>query len=317
MGSGNMKKVLVFAFLSALFFSSCSSAPKRPAEIYTVQSMVETTLTLANREADQGNYEDALVLLNEAWRQAVTTDRPALRIRVNLARANSLYALGQASEAERLWQDAESEANYAKEPVLASASRVYRARSLLLSGKANPEETLALSQKEQDMLKKDRLFTAVNWTVRGLAEKELGRYGDAEKSVLNALAIHEKDLYLEQAAYDWYLIASIRSVAENHKQALDALDKALDFDRRAENTFGLAMNWAAMGDIYRKMGDEESAAQAWRRSAEIFRAMDKSAHAREVEGRIRQGRRQVTTPQTRDTEQDGAPQVAGPDRSEF
>jgi tetratricopeptide (TPR) repeat protein len=76
-------------------------------------------------------------------------------------------------------------------------------------------------------------------------------------------------------------------VAENYQAAIEALNKALSFDRRAENSFGLGMNWAAMGDVYRNMRDEDSAAMSWRRSAEIFRAMDKPALAAEIESRIR------------------------------
>ena len=276
---------------TVLFFASCSSAPKRPAEIFTIQSMVETNITLANREADHGNFTQALSILDEAWRLAVTTDRPALRIRVNLSRANAHHALGWTAEAERLWQEAEQEANAAGEQVLASVSRIYRARSMLLAGTMNPREVLNLTLREQNILRKDRLFSALNWTVKGIAEKEMGRYADAERSIMNALTIHEKDRYLEQAAYDWYLIASVRSVAGNYAGAIEALDNALGFDRRAENTFGLAMTWTAKGEVYRNMGDEENAAQAWRRSAAIFRAMDRQADAREVEARIRKGRR--------------------------
>ena len=273
--------------------------------------MAETQIALANKEADQGNFGDALALLAEAWRLAVMTDRPALRIRVNLARANALHALGRTAEAEKIWRDAEVEANFAGEPVLASASRTYRTRSMLLSGRADPAGALAETQKEQEILKSDKLLSAVGWTVQGLAEKELGRYEEAEKSVANALAVHEKERYLEQAAYDWYLIASIRSMAGNYGPAVEALNRSLDFDRRAENTFGLAMDWAALGDVFLKMEDETAAALSWRRSAEIFRAMDRNDQAREVESRVKQTGRQDSIRNPRTGEALPAPTPAG------
>ncbi|MDR0448596.1 MAG: hypothetical protein LBH07_07995, partial [Treponema sp.] len=188
-----------------LILVSCSSAPKRPAEVFSIQNMIETLLTRANKEADQGSFTEALTMLDEAWRLAVITDRPSLLIRVNLARANSLFSLDRTSEAEKLWQDAEKEAVSSGETLLASVCRIYKTRSLFISGKLNPEETLNLVLHEQDILKKDKLYSALTWTVKGMAEKELGRYTEAEKSVMNALAIHEKNRYLEQAAYDWYL----------------------------------------------------------------------------------------------------------------
>ncbi|MCL1927186.1 MAG: hypothetical protein FWG07_00140 [Treponema sp.] len=276
----------ILALLMALLFSGCSSVPKRPPEVFTVQSMADTLIGQANLEADQANFREALLMLDEAWRLAIMTDRPALRIRVNLARASTMYSLGRIEDAERIWRGAEIEAEFSGEPLLASASRVFRARSLLLAGKADPQETLALAQAELDKLKHDRMLYAVCWTVKGLAEKELGLYADAEKSIMNALSIHTKDNYLEQAGYDWYLIASVRSVSGNYRGALEALNRAVDFDRRAENTFGLGMNWAAIGDVFSKLGNQNAANMSWRRSAEIFRAMDKPAMAREVESRV-------------------------------
>ncbi|MDR2471458.1 MAG: hypothetical protein LBD09_05045 [Treponema sp.] len=294
-----------------ILIAGCSSVPPRPAEVFNIQSMAETQMALANKEADQGNYSEALAILAEAWRLAVTTDRPALRIRVNMARANALHALGRTAEAEKIWRDAEVEANFAGEPVLASAGRIYRTRSMILSGRVDPAEALASAQKEQEILKSDKLLSAVGWTVRGLAEKELGLYEEAEKSVMNALAVHDKERYLEQAAYDWYLIASIRSTAGNYEAALEALNRALGFDRRAENTFGLAMDWAAMGDVFLKMENENSAALSWRRSAEIFRAMDRNAQAREVESRVKQTGREDSIRNPRTGGASPAPTPAG------
>jgi tetratricopeptide (TPR) repeat protein len=281
---------LSWPFLLLWILASCSSVPKRPAEIFSVLSMTETQLGLANKEADQGNYAEALNLLAEAWRLAMLSDRPQLRIRVNLSRGNVLYALGRITEAEKTWKEAEAEAAFAQEPSLIAASRAYKLRSQLLAGRIDPQEARALIMTEQDALKSDKLLYAMSWTVKGLAEKEMGLYGDAEKSVNNALSIHEKERYLEQAAYDWYLIASIRSVDGNYAAAIAALNQAINFDRRAENSFGLAMDWAAMGNVFLKMGDEDSAVISWRRAADILRAMDKTAQAREIESRIKTDR---------------------------
>jgi tetratricopeptide (TPR) repeat protein len=253
-------------------------------EVFVLQTMTETQLQLANTEADRGNYAEALSLLAEAWRLAVSTDRPALRIRVSISRGNVLFYLGRRQEAEELWGEAQKEAEAADDKVLAAVCRIYRQRSAL--GAAAAEETLAAVRAELPNVKSDKLFTALAWTVIGLAEKELGLFGDAEKSIRNALSIHESGRYLEQAGYDWYLIASVRSVAENYRGALDALDAALGFDRRAENTFALGMDWIARGDVLRKMGEEDEAVTAWRRAADIFRSLFLEEQALAAESRI-------------------------------
>jgi tetratricopeptide (TPR) repeat protein len=282
-----LRRLLLTLTFVPVLFVSCSSAPKRPAEVFLVQTMTENQLDRANKEADRGNYGEALKQLTEARRMAVSSDRPHLRIRVSLSQGNVLSALGRGAEAETIWRTAETEAAEANETTLAAACRVYLARDAFIRNpKDNAGEVLARVRAETVNLKSDKLFTALSWTVIGLAEKELGRFADAEKSVRSALSIHEGSRYLELAAYDWYLIASIRSVAGSYADAVAALDTALSFDRRAENTYGLAMSWAAKGEVYRKMGDEAKAAEAWRRSAEIFRTLMLENQAAAMEKRI-------------------------------
>jgi tetratricopeptide (TPR) repeat protein len=59
-------------------------------------------------------------------------------------------------------------------------------------------------------------------------------------------------------------------VAGDYDAALDALDQALNYDRRAENSYGLGKDWLARGDVLSRAGRREDAADAWRRAAEIF-----------------------------------------------
>jgi tetratricopeptide (TPR) repeat protein len=280
-------KAFLLPVLCGLLLVSCSSAPKRPTEVFVLQTTTETQLKLANTEADRGNYTEALSLLAEAWRMAVSTDRPALRVRVGIARGNVLFYLGRRQEAEAAWEAARKEAEAAGDRVLAAACRIYRQRGVLSANGSAAEEVLAVVQAELAEVKSDKLFTALAWTVIGLAEKELGRFENAEKSLRNALSIHEGGRYLEQAGYDWYLIASVRSVAGNYQGALAALDAALGFDRRAENTFALGMDWTARGDVFHKMGEEDEAVAAWRRAAEIFRSLTLEEQALAAEARIK------------------------------
>jgi tetratricopeptide (TPR) repeat protein len=77
---------------------------------------------------------------------------------------------------------------------------------------------------------------------------------------------------LEQSAYDWYLIASVFSVSGRYDDALAALKKALEFDRRAENGYGLGKDWLTIGDVYAKAGQQGQASAAYQRAAEIFRS---------------------------------------------
>ncbi|MDR2739449.1 MAG: hypothetical protein LBB68_06425 [Treponema sp.] len=263
----------------------CSSAPKGPLEVRAQRRMGLSQLEAANTETERGNYETALALISEAQRLAVSADDPALIIRTALSRGDILSYLNRPVEAQAAFDGALGEAERVGNTELAAVSRIYIARSRLRGG-GNAMELRDQVRRELSLIKKEQTDLALGWTVMGLAEKELGRWSDAENGIKNALDIHVKGGYLEKAAYDWYLIASIRSVSGDYQGALNALEEALSYDRRAENTYGLGTDWKAMGDVYKKAGKGPAADIAYRRSADIFRSISMEKEAAEVEGRI-------------------------------
>jgi tetratricopeptide (TPR) repeat protein len=268
----------VLGALAAALLVSCSSAPERPAEIHARRDGAEQQLELANRQAEQGDFDSALALLELSRVLAVTSDDVSLRVRIGLSRGNVFFSQGRGDEAAREWAQALAEAEASGDPELAAAARVYGARGRLLSAAPGEKAAVAAAVKDQvsadiPRIKKDRLAAALGWTVVALAEKEGRRFDQAEAAAKKALDIHEKGNYLEQAAYDWYLIASIRSMAGRFAGAEDALGEALALDRRAENSWGLAMDWRALAEVYRKAGKTDQAAAAAARSTEILRAL--------------------------------------------
>jgi tetratricopeptide (TPR) repeat protein len=280
----------LLGFFAALCLgTACSSAPRPQAETFEQRDMAEAQLDLANKEADRGNYETALLLLNDARRIAVGTDDPSLRIRTGLSRGNVLFSLGRQEEASLIWNAALAEAEEFGSQELGALSRIHLARGAILSAGAGSGIDPALREEVNRNLghiKSDDFYAAFGWVVMGLADKALGRLDDAEASIKKALALHEKRRYLEQAAYDWFLIASIRSLAGRYPDAREALASAISLDRRTENSWGLAMDWRALGDVHKKAENAVEAQTAYRRSAEIFRSLGMEAAAEEAENRL-------------------------------
>ena len=280
-----MIKVFIVHCSLLVAFSGCSSAPKRPAENFTGRNIAVSQLNLADHAANQGHYEDALLLLEEARRLALATDDPSLRIKTSVNKGNYLFSLGRHDEAFREWENAAREADASGEQVLAALARIYsiRASIVLLATDASAEDLLRRLDRETAAVKSDQLADAAALVTRSLAEKHLKRWTQAESTAKQALAIHEKNLYLEDAAYDWFLIASIRSVAGNYNTAVEALNEAIRLDRRAENSFGLASSWQALGEVYQKAGRTADSGSAYIRAAEIFRAIGHGDRAEKLE----------------------------------
>jgi tetratricopeptide (TPR) repeat protein len=259
-------------------FSACSSAPKITGDVYDTRKDAEAQLEQGTGQADRGNYEAALVFINEAKRLAVITDNSSLLTRSDLSRGNVLFALGRAQEAVEAWNKALEEAEFAGNNELAAVSRIHIARGKLLSRDAALSVRDEVTQ-ELSRLKSDGIYIAFGWTIVGLAEKELNNYAAAEDAVKKALVIHEKAANLELAAYDWFMIASFRSLSGNFSGALKALESAIEYDRRTENSWGLANDWQAFGDVQKKAGNRDAANAAYTRAAAIFRAIGDSEAA--------------------------------------
>jgi len=275
-----------FAIIFFPAFLSCSTSPKDTGDVYILRPQAEEGLESANKEAAKGNFEIALSLLTGYKRNAIITDDISLIVRVCLSRGNVLFSLGRIDEAFQEWDYALGEALLTGDQELLSVSRIFYARGNLLSGKAPVQSVLDEVNRESVNVKKNRLYIAFSWQVKGLALSELERWNEAETAMKQSLAIHDKDKRLENAAYDWYIIASIRSLAGNTAGALQALDMSIAIDRRIENSWGLASSWRAKGDVFRKIGREQDALNAYLRSREIYSAIGNIAEAAEVDRRI-------------------------------
>jgi tetratricopeptide (TPR) repeat protein len=282
MKSNFLLNITVFALLIA----SCSTAPKNPGDIYDLRGQGENALAQGNREASKGNYEMAILLLNDSLKKAQLTDDTGLMIRCNLSRANVLYSLGRTEEAFSVWEKAVSDAQEFGSKELLSVSRVYLARGKLAAKTQSAKEVFDEVNREQSNIRNDKLYIAFAWYVSGSALRELGSYKEAEAAVKNSLDIHARERNLEDAAYDWYTIASIRSLDGNYPAALEALQSALELDRRVENSWGIAADWRAMGDVYKKAGNTAEARNAYLRAREVFSAMGKDNEAAEIDKKL-------------------------------
>jgi len=281
-----MNKVISIFLLSIIFgLSSCSTAPKNTGDIYILRKSVETGLESTNREVAQGNFVNAEKFLIEYKRMAILTDDPSLISRVCLSYGNVLLSLGKTNEAYLQWEQAVAEAQKSGNKELLSAAKIFKARGNLLSERATPQSVIDEVNREIVNIK-NNLYIAYSWQTKGLAQRASNSYKEAEESIKKSLEIHEKEKALENASYDWYTIASIRSLAGKMPEALQALETAVTIDRRIENSFGLAASWRAMGDVYRKMGKNEDALEAYKRSKAIFEALGKKDEVTELDNRM-------------------------------
>ena len=273
--------------LCSLLIVSCSTTKKDPGYIEVLRTQAEAWLESGNKEAGQGKFENALHLLTETKKNSILADDHSLLTRVCMSRGNVLYSLGRTEEAFAEWDQAIAEAVKLGDNELLSLSRIYKARGNLVSERMTARSVLDEVNRESVNINKNRLYIAFLWQVRGLAYRALGSYNEAEASFRQSLEIHQKDSFFENASYDWYSIASIRSLSGNAQGAIQALEASIGFDRRVENSWGLAASYRAMGDVYKKMGKPNEALEAYGRAKTIYTAMGNESEAAETDRRMR------------------------------
>jgi len=270
----------VFASL-LLLTGGCSSAPKRPAEITAARNACDAQIAMGDAASARGDFANAELYFAEAWRLAVGADYEKGRIRALLSRGEARFAAGDIARAQTDRQQAYAEAAAGGYPALAAAAQASIARGNLGEGRADVStedraaraiEAQTAAREALPLLGGEPLLKASVLRTAALAEKDLGNFAEAEKHLLEAAGIHEKGLFLEDSGYDWFLLASVRSKAGMYDRALEALDRAIEFDRKAEHSAGLGMDWLARGTVFEKKGERDAAAAAYRRSAEIFAA---------------------------------------------
>jgi len=276
---------LLVVFCS-LFSVSCSTAPKSPLDIRVLRNQAEVWLEMGNKESGQGRFTNSLRILTEAKSNAILADDSSLLIRVCLSRGNVLFSLDRRAEAFNEWRQANAEALRFKDVELMSVSKIYLARGNLLVDRQLAGSILSEVINESENIKNNRLYIAFSWQVRGLALRALESYNDAETAFKNSLDIHFKDGYLENTAYDWYTIASIRSLAKNTHGALQALDESIAIDRRIENSWGIAASYRAMGDVYNNAGQRQEAVAAYIRAKTIYEAMKNEEAIADINKRL-------------------------------
>jgi len=279
-------RVTVLLLTVLLLAVSCSSQPKNPGDVISIRSSAEKELELGNKTASRGDYDIARELLRECRRKAIITDDISLLIRSSLSLGNVLLTLGQNDEAFAQFEQALAFAEKSGDRELLSVGRVYNARGKLLTKPSSAQDVLDEVTREAANIKSNRLYIAFSWQVRGQAHRELGSYAEAEAAFRQSLDIHVKDRSLENASYDWYTIASVRSLAGNTAGALEALEASIALDRRIENSWGLAANWRAMGDVYRRAGKQDDAKEAYQRARAIYSALGYEREAAEIDRRM-------------------------------
>lgn len=299
--NGASRKSFLYAVTAAacLFFSGCSSAPKRAMVVNDVSSKANERYETANGELVAGQYDKAASHLTQAYNLALSVDSASLLCKICLS--GIVYKI-DIMELEARKNPQESTFLNASTDTILFNARTFAARSsssdLLTKICSIYEIKLQLAKKGTDYdsylnileairgdIPKESYYLGYLYRTRADIQILKKDFASAEQSYIAAAEIHTKNRYLMEIGLDWYSVARCRSLAGNKEGAAQAIQQALKYDRDAENTSAIALDYYAFACILLKGEPSEKdradarAACLW--AAEIYESAEFFAEAQE------------------------------------
>ena len=280
-----MKKSFITAAVSGLLLlflnTACSSGPKSQMFITTVQDSCLDSIEAANACILNGNYEQAEELLEKARLLAVSIDNYDLLLSVSLTHV-SLYLSYNPPEIEKAKQylnqanELTGNTNRMQESELLCA--MSEARILIAQNDIQKNFKMIVDKMDdaKKVFKNNPYNHAQCDSILGDVYRLSGKYKDADKIYKESAKLFTDNRYLSEIGITWYKIAQNHSQSGNRKEALEALETAIFYDRCAENSMALGADYYIRAVILLKASpsekDKADAKKALKHSAEIYSA---------------------------------------------
>ncbi len=278
------KSFYLGTFIALIFISlttACSSGPKRQMFMTTIQDSCKETIETANSFILSGNYEQAEELFSKAQTQAISIDNYDLLLSISLAHV-SLFLSYNPPAIERA--KAYLTQSYDLVPYTRNTNEsnllcgMAEARILIAQNdiKNNYEDIVDKIDNAKKVFKDKPYNHAQCNSILGDIYRLSGNYKEANKIYNEAAKLFTDNLYLSEIGITWYKIAQNHSQYGNKKEALEALNNAIYYDRCAENSMALGADYYIKAVILLKgdpsKAEKESAKTSLLHSAEIYNA---------------------------------------------
>ncbi len=278
-----IRQSLLILFIGSVLFLtlSCGSKPKREMEITTIHSNANEMLESANASILSGEYDKAQYFLDQAAKLSMTVDDYDLLTSVSLAYVSLdlSYNPPHTQKAETNLSKAKVYASYSVDTDKNMALCAMNEARIIIAKqdeKADYTNVIKTLEKHQKVLKNDPYNEAQFESTMGDIYRVQKKYSDAEASYTKAAKLYTDNRYLSEIGITWYKIAQVRSLNNKKQPALEALEKAILYDRAAENTLALGTDYYVKGIILLKgaptTAEKTEAKYAFNHSAEIFTA---------------------------------------------
>ncbi|MGA2545620.1 MAG: hypothetical protein ABSF43_03685 [Rectinemataceae bacterium] len=269
----------------AIFFASCSSAPKPPDGVYDARNKAAELAKLGDGFMSKAQYASALQYYADALKANSAVD-DLLGVAASHASMGRAYLAAGEADAAKLEYEASLE--YARFSGSTEAQSVAKSGlgEIAFAGGAKAE---ALAYFEEAMslapavgAAKDEKAFAIALHDAAVAKAALGRAPEAIVDLERAQGMNLKAKRWVELGANRYALASALSGEGRTSEALGAALGALDADKRAENARAVPLDLAAAASLCNKLGRGADAWDYWHRSFDSALSADDASSVRKA-----------------------------------
>jgi len=263
-GAAAWSAPLLLALACAALLASCSSAPKRPPEVFEKRNQAADFVKLADSLVRQGQYDSAL----KYYRQALDANSSVDALDGVSAAHSSLGRLWAAwGDLETAGREFGLAADYARLSGSGkAASLAATGRGELAFRRGDAATALGFFDEALKAAGTDEGLRAIALHDRAGALYALGRAAEARTDLEASSTLNTKLKRWSEIGANRYLLASFLVKEDKLPEALAAAEEALLNDKKAENSPGVANDLLLLADLSTRLGKQEEAWWYWRRA---------------------------------------------------
>jgi tetratricopeptide (TPR) repeat protein len=257
-----------------LVLSGCSSAPDGPVQVTEKKDRAAEYAELGNEHFNAGNYATALTFFQQALGYNVSVDNERGMADSHNSLGKVYMALGRYDDAEDSFQAALELGTLLEDrPLLARCSsnlgELYILREEYEQARGALDRALQYMDEERPTAD-----LAILYHNMGMVAKKTQDPRSAFEYFNKALAINTERSAYEEMASNHYMIASLHSKAGEYDLATRHAQLALSYDKRVENSLGIAGDLLALGIISLRSADREGAYALFKKSYLVYTSVE-------------------------------------------
>lgn len=268
-------------FLSLVVLAGCSSLPKEPVQDSPTAKRTAILHETGSKHLRAGNYDKACLFFERALAlHASVDDQPGV-VRALTSLGRCRLAMGQVDQAEADFRKAFTSVQdlphtQLKAQVLAGLGEIALHRQDPASARTWFEQGLELH------LESPSLARAVLLHDLGAALLALEDLAAAEPLFEQALALNSALKNPLGIATNCYALALLSEKQGDLNQARQQAQRALNNDKKAENPPGIAQDLTLLGTLAMAVGNQERAADYYRRAKLVWLALGRAEKTAEI-----------------------------------